>query len=125
MESNTIIYRDIDQTLKKNYLDNVDDILQSIINILTTTPGELIFDASFGSRLREMLFEPASSTFELELLSEITRAISSYEPRVTLNMSKTKVVIEDKTVWLTLVFNVKNMGAEEFTKEVGFKYEYN
>lgn len=128
MINNVIIYRDVDQTLNNNYLDNVEDVMQSIINILTTSPGELIFDAAFGSRLKSMLFELSTSTYELEVLSEINRAITTYEPRVDLNFGKLQAEIDDEThtLWITFVFTIKNISSEEFSQEVGFKkYESN
>lgn len=123
-----VVYRDVDQTLSNNYVDDVEDIMQSVVNILTTTPGELLFNAQFGSYLKRMLFELSTPAFELEVLSEITRAVGLYEPRIKLNFSKSKVDIDDETntVWVTFIFSIVGLNIEDVSQEVGFKkYESN
>jgi len=65
-------------------LKNESAIARSIRNIVFTLPGEKFFNASFGSRITESLFENIDDITATLIVDEITESIERYEDRVTL-----------------------------------------
>jgi len=64
---------------------DVDLINDSIFTILSTTVGERVHRPTFGSFLKFLIFEPVTRATVIRAQSEIRRAISVWEPRVTVN----------------------------------------
>jgi hypothetical protein len=60
------------------------NIRESLTVILLTQRGERLMLPSFGGRLRSYLFEPNTVTTQQEIRQEIKRAISLWEPRITV-----------------------------------------
>jgi|TARA_B100001175_G_scaffold9128_1_gene7212 phage baseplate assembly protein W len=65
-------------------LKNENAIARSIRNIVFTLPGEKFFNASFGSRITESLFENIDDITSTIIIDEITQSIENYEERVKL-----------------------------------------
>ena len=65
-------------------LKNTNAIARSIKNIVFTLPGEKWFNAEFGSRITESLFENINDITANIIVDEITSSIARYEPRVNL-----------------------------------------
>lgn len=63
---------------------DVSAIRNSILNILTTSPGEKILNPGFGIDLRYYLFDEVSIIRANELGSLIYTLLSAYEPRITI-----------------------------------------
>jgi len=62
--------------------ENEGQVLQSLIDILNTQPGEKIYKkALVGCDLKQFLFEPIDKNTALRMLDVIETAISKYEPR--------------------------------------------
>lgn len=66
-------------------VEDGDAIAQSIKTILGTYPGERLMLPEFGSRVREILFEPISDLSAEFLEMEIQEAIERWEDRVLIN----------------------------------------
>jgi phage baseplate assembly protein W len=60
-------------------------IKNSIVNILTTSPGEKILNPTFGLDLRDYLFEPVSKTTADRISSQILTGLLDQEPRIRFN----------------------------------------
>lgn len=60
------------------------NIRESLTVILLTQRGERLMLPSFGGRLRSYLFEPNTVTTQQEIQQEIQKAISLWEPRITV-----------------------------------------
>ena len=78
--------------------DNVTDIeasldeyaiLNSIVNIFNTVPGQKLLSPTFGLDLRRYLFQPMSADTAEHMMDAITLNLSVMEPRIKLD----KVVI--------------------------------
>ena len=63
---------------------NENAIKQAIKNLVLTAPGEVPFDRTIGSRVKELLFEPMDALIADALQDEIAYTIRSFEPRVAL-----------------------------------------
>ena len=84
-------FKDISMTFQANPLNddlialkNENAIARSIRNIVFTLPGEKFFNASFGSRITESLFEKIDDITSTIIVDEITQSIENYEERVKL-----------------------------------------
>ncbi len=67
-----------------------EDIAQSLRLILFTSYGERIMRPTFGSNLKDSVFDSMDSVTVNTLTDNITQAIIEFEPRITLN----EVIIE-------------------------------
>lgn len=77
----------------KSNFQTKDSIKTSLINYLLTNKGERYLNPSFGSTLREKLFENINSDLEGEIQSLVKNALEVYFPRVKAN----KILIESDT----------------------------
>jgi len=85
---------------------NAEAIKQSVRNIVLTSPGEKLFDPTFGSRIYTMLFEPLDA-FLIDALSvEILNTVKNYEKRVTVTDLKCKADYDNNAVDVTLEYKI-------------------
>jgi hypothetical protein len=65
-------------------------IKSDLLCLLLTEPGERVMLPEFGTNLRKFIFEPNDSVIVDQVKSEISRAISLWEPRIAVtNISVT------------------------------------
>ena len=57
-------------------------IKNSIVNIMTTSPGEKILNPTFGIDLRDFLFEPVSEIVKNQISNAIITGMIQQEPRI-------------------------------------------
>lgn len=62
--------------------DGIDHLRQSIIDILTTYPGERIMRPEYGSRIRDLIDRPVNAQWLADLYFNVAHAIARWEPRV-------------------------------------------
>ena len=65
-------------------LQDGESVVNSIKNILTTTPGQKLLNPSLGLDFRSYLFEPVSTTTSFFLGQFIYNNLGVQEPRITL-----------------------------------------
>jgi len=63
-------------------LSGVEHLRQSILDILTTYPGERIMRPEYGSRIRDLIDRPVNAQWLADLYFEVAYAIERWEPRV-------------------------------------------
>jgi phage baseplate assembly protein W len=63
-------------------IDGVEHLRQSIIDILTTYPGERIMRPEYGSRIRDLIDRPVNAQWLADLYFNVAQAITRWEPRV-------------------------------------------
>lgn len=63
-------------------IDGVDHLRQSIVDILTTYPGERIMRPEYGSRIRDLIDRPVNAQWLADLYFNVAQAITRWEPRV-------------------------------------------
>jgi uncharacterized protein len=59
------------------------DILQSILLVLGTTPGERVMLPEFGCAINELVFAPVNSVTATLAENYVTSALQRWEPRIT------------------------------------------
>lgn len=62
-----------------------DNIRESIRLILMTEPGERLMREDFGCSLRSYLFEPNTAATRQRISNEITRGLTLWEPRISVD----------------------------------------
>lgn len=60
------------------------DIEESLYILLSTSPGERVYRYDYGCPLRRYAFEPINMEVTIRMRNDITRAITFFEPRITL-----------------------------------------
>lgn len=63
-------------------IDGIDHLRQSILDILSTYPGERIMRPEYGSRIRDLIDRPVNAQWLADLYFEVAYAIACWEPRV-------------------------------------------
>ncbi|MDD4242731.1 MAG: GPW/gp25 family protein [Bacilli bacterium] len=63
---------------------NIEDIKQSVKNLLLTKIYERPFQPNLYSQLYDLLFEPFSPTIKFTLETVINNVLTSYEPRINV-----------------------------------------
>ena len=115
-------FKDISMTFQSNPLNddlialkNENAIARSIRNIVFTLPGEKFFNASFGSRITESLFDNIDEITATIIVDEIRESIETYEDRVQLIDVLADPNFENNTFDLTITYEIigRNVPAQE------------
>lgn len=92
-------------------------IKNDILQLLMTIPGERIYRPDFGVNLRNFVFEQITDD-ELEVLrSEIVFAVSTFEPRVTVDYVQIDREDDKNRVKVTVVSRLKRDPTKEVNVE--------
>ena len=82
-------FKDISMSFQSNpltfdliALKDANAIARSVRNIITTRPGEKLFNPEFGTKITDSLFELLDETTADEIKDEIEYSINNFEPRV-------------------------------------------
>lgn len=67
------------------FSEGLQNIREAIRVILLTVPGERLMLPGFGGKLRQFLYEPNSVSTRRQIQEEIVRALSQWEPRISLD----------------------------------------
>ena len=115
-------FKDISMTFQSNPLNddlialkNENAIARSIRNIVFTLPGEKFFNASFGSRITESLFDNIDEITATIIVDEIRESIETYEDRVQLIDVLADPNFENNSFDLTITYEIigRNVPAQE------------
>ena len=114
------LYKDLNQftPTSRPYSELERAVYQALYNILTTRPGELLFDPNFGVELEDELFELNDEQTRSRILSTLTSAIEEYEPRVVLdkNLSQVETDADNYKIKVSIVFSI--IGIEDRKYEI-------
>lgn len=120
MAKNTtkIIYSDISPIISKEprLAINIDAIMVSLNNLLTTEKGERLNLPQYGLSMDDYLWEIVDEDTAWALKNKLFYEITYWEPRVEMNIQKSTVIPlpEEKAFDVTLVFTIKNIPDSEF-----------
>jgi len=112
---NEVQYRDFDITFRANpitgqlnILKNNAAVKRALRNLILTDKFERPFRPSFGSTVRQSLFENMDSLTESNVRDAITRAIRDHEPRVELLEVRVNATPRNNALQVTIYFRVQN-----------------
>jgi phage baseplate assembly protein W len=86
-------------------LRDIDDLKQSLSNILNTKPGQKLLNPYFGLDLSNFCFEPITETTADLLARSIIRGLPMQEPRIQIEHLNVEGDIEQNTY--TCTFTIK------------------
>lgn len=81
-----------EQTLSLELVSEEKDIRQSLFILLSTVPGERLLNPSFGCDLSSLVFERITESLRYEIKSMVSRAISLFESRVTVEKVEVQII---------------------------------
>lgn len=83
-------------------------VTRSIRNLISTNPGERLYQPDIGSGIRNLLFEPMIASTAIALRSAIEYTIRTYEPRArVLDISVVARELENAYI-VTIVYMLIN-----------------
>ena len=120
------LYKDIGFDLKPAFTNNVElykdsekkdiapiydanAILNSLRNILTTSPGEKLLNPLFGLDLRDYLFEPVTETRAFFLGTDLYDGLVDQVPRIVLDNVSVVAVPDEMTYEITLQISIPSL----------------
>ena len=83
--------------------DGIEKIKDSILQILTTTPGERVIRRGFGSGLRGLVFQPLDMSLIQTLELAVRDAIDKWEPRVAIRNVQIGLTNREKGILTVIV----------------------
>jgi phage baseplate assembly protein W len=83
------------------YLDDLEHLKQSIVDILTTPIGSRVMRREYGSNLFYLVDQPINRDFLQQIYAAVAEALERWEPR--LNLKKVTVdEVKDSRITLSL-----------------------
>jgi len=99
-------------------VNNIDSVITSMDNIMTTYHGERVMLPQFASRMRDLLFEPINEDMMGFLATEVKNVIESWDNRVKVIAVSTSADPDKGYVQMDIEFAVKGFqGAFTYTKK--------
>lgn len=122
-QTESVIYRDLSLNMDtgivkginaespKNLNDlntstNFEAIKNSLINLITTFPGQKILNPEFGMNFGDLLFLPVSKARGTTIGETITNSIVGFEPRIKINLVQVIADIEKQEYEINLEVTV-------------------
>jgi phage baseplate assembly protein W len=112
---NEVVYRDlglsfISHPVTKNVavLKNEDAIKRAIRNLILTNQGEQVFNELYGGNITALLFENFTPITELDIKSNITDTIKTYEPRATVQGVEVEPFENSNAIKINIVFSIND-----------------
>jgi len=90
-----------------------DDIEQSLVILLSTSPGERVMHPSYGCGLRRMVFEHIDASAITEIKDLVEKAVLFFEVRITLDAVRidTDSLFEEGLLRIRLDYTVRTTNA--------------
>jgi len=112
------IYSDLNQEFlgDRPLVVDIDSILQSIENIITTPLRTRFFNPEFGSLLKSILFDPIDDITSFRIQTVLIDAIEQFDPRVRIVLNETQIVPfeDDNRYDINLVFEILGLDEKKF-----------
>lgn len=93
VDDQVVLYSDLGLS-PENYdlAINVEAVMNSVLNILSTLPGERLNLPEFGVDIESELFQPMDYITATAIYTKLYDAISRWEPRVKINQKTSQVI---------------------------------
>ena len=123
-EITEVVYSDIPLNLTSHpitgnikMLSNADAVKQSVKNLVLTNFFERPYNPFLGGDILSQLFENMDPMTEYNLTTNVRQVLENYEPRVTVNDIKTRVIEDQNAINMEIRLQVVNI-PEELTVTV-------
>jgi len=85
----------------------VQDIHSSLHILLSTSLGERVMQPTYGSNLKDYLFEPMDTSLQAQLKDLIKTAILYFEPRILLEKVSLDAAENDGVVTISIDYRIR------------------
>lgn len=82
------------------------DIEQSLRVLFSTSPGERVNRYDYGCPLRRYVFEPITTETTVRMRNDIVRAVTLFEPRITLEEVSFEEQVAEGLLLIRLTYTV-------------------
>ena len=90
-----------------------DAVKSNLLNFILTGKKERVMNPSFGSGVRDLLFEPITEDITDQVENLIYGGVESYFPQVQINSLKVNLSPDTKTITIYLNYSVINTNIED------------
>lgn len=87
-------------------LYDTDAIINSVKNILLTSPGQKLLNPTFGIDLRRFLFYPVNTRIGYLIGLDFSERLPKFEPRITIDSVQVVLQPEDNAYEVNVVFTI-------------------
>ena len=104
-------------------VDDIQALKASLIQLILTRRGERVMMPSFGTDIRETVFQPLDDTTVASIHSQVVEAINTYMPGIIVQSLEVTPHMEHSTLSIKLVFSAKEevLGSERIEITVSTK----
>lgn len=109
------VYSDLDFAFRENPITgelaikrDIESVKQSVVNILSTNPGERPFLPLFGANIRKYLFENFNQIKASLIEEQVINALSNYEPRVRVLNVNVDGKVDRNEIDVTVEFEIRS-----------------
>lgn len=114
-------YKDLSFTFKMNPLKkdlvlikDENAIKRSLLNLFSYRKGEKFFNASFGSGIPDLLFEPFDYATAGSIKTEVQNLINLYEPRVNLIEVVVNLNEDEYQYDIQVIYSIPDTGSQVY-----------
>lgn len=114
-------YKDLSFTFKMNPLrkdlvliKDENAIKRSLLNLFSYRKGEKFFNASFGSGIPDLLFEPFDYATAGSIKTEVQNLIDLYEPRVNLIEVVVNLNEDEYQYDIQVIYSIPDTGSQVY-----------
>jgi phage baseplate assembly protein W len=94
-------------------LINQQAVVESVLNIISTEPGERVMAPTYGCSLQSFLFQPIDIITAIGIRKAIEDALTIYEPRLSSLTVEVKPYEDENTYIINVIFSVNLMGNQQ------------
>lgn len=112
LETSRFVRNELYSEVQPRDLDDIQDakaIINSVKNIMTTTPGQKLLNPTLGLDLRSYLFEPISSVTSFFIVSDIYESLSRQEPRINLQSATVTGDPDNSQYNIDIIISIPNL----------------
>lgn len=88
---------------------DTDAIKNSILQIISTKPGERFFNTNYGSKINNYLFDIIDESTAENIRSEIENALKNFNKRINVENINVVPDYENETYQVFILFNIINI----------------
>lgn len=112
LETSRFVRNELYSKSQPRDLDDIQDaraVINSVKNILTTTPGQKLLNPTIGLDLRSYIFEPISSVTAFFIVNDIYESLGRQEPRVTLQSATVTGDLDESQYDIDITISIPNL----------------
>lgn len=108
-------YRDFDMAFRAHPVTgdlvmktDVAAVIQSVRNLVLTSPGEILMEPNIGGGVYDIIFELNTTMLRMQLHDKILRTITLFEPRVEISNLTISTIAGGQGIMVSITFYILN-----------------